>query len=232
MKTSGAESVYSDFFYSTPTGQRSNNCYGYAIDHYHESTEPYKLQPGELSGDLRDTDLRDCRDVTRKMLKDNPQMYRVPHDAPCRLGFYKIYLFVAPGRDYHFYTQNRDVLLRLKKGDTPASLSKKFGVPATNVILPYKGTIALIKDARVWSHKRGNATGALLEDACKRIITDPRKACRSYDGYNYSMDCGTFCTPNHMYQYGRTPTKTTRTKTPQNSRKSASGRTRTPRRRA
>lgn len=208
MKTSGSEEVYSTFFYSTRPGIDSNNCYGYATGFYGED-EGHKLQPGELSHDLDDVDLSDCKQLRQRILKDIPDMRPAHPDAACPRGTYKLWMFLDPGNDYHFFKQNSDVLIRLRKGDTPASLAARFGVPSKNVIMPRKGEIALVKDARTWSHKRGLATGAILEDACNRIITDPRKACRDYGDLNYSVDCGAFCAPNRMYQYDK-PTLTRR----------------------
>lgn len=44
-----------------------------------------------------------------------------------------------------------------------------------------------------WSHKRGHATGPLLEDSCGKPIEDPRRACRSDDKYDYRAFCGAYC---------------------------------------
>jgi hypothetical protein len=46
-----------------------------------------------------------------------------------------------------------------------------------------------------FSHKQGWATGPLLYDADKKMITDPRTANRNY-GYKYTKYCSSFCVKN------------------------------------
>ena len=202
--TSGSEQTYSDFFYGTPTGIRANNCYAYAIDYY-GTKEGYKMQPGDISrGTSRELDLATCGDVSRRALKDNPTMYPLKPSQKCKPGFYKVMLFLDENNDYHWYKQHLDVLYRAKRGDTPQSISSVFKVPVRDVIFPKKGNIVMVKNARIWSHKRGLATGPLLKDSCGRVITDPRKACRNYGLYNYEVECGSFCAQNYMYESKKT----------------------------
>ena len=198
LRTSGSEHVYNDFVYGSEEGIQSNNCYAYAIDHY-TRTPGHKLQPGELAGDLTDMNIGSCTELRRRVKRDNPSIYPVKAEGSCRPGFFKVMAFLDKNDDYHWYKHHQDLLVKIKAGDTVKLIAKQFGVPCRNVIFPRQGVIALVKNARLWSHKRGLATGPLLEDACGRLITDPRRACRNYGEFDYKTMCGTFCTKNPMY---------------------------------
>jgi hypothetical protein len=154
-----------------------------------------------------------CEDVVPGILADNPEsIYREAAWNPCKPGFFKIQSFVgAPERnsgddygDFHFYRQNKDVEYVSEPGDTPASIASFFGIPVSQVLhaagrfagsesvqLP-SGSKLLLKDANIWSHKAGWATGALLKDSCGKAIHDPRKACRKH-AVDYTKYCGSFC---------------------------------------
>ena len=197
MLVSGSEKTFSTQVYGTPQGVRSNNCYAYARDHYGTQVD-HRLQPGELAGS-RDDASRSCPVLRRMVLRDGG-MYQVAPDAPCRRGFYKTMTFLDRGRDYHWYRQDRDVLYRAARGDTVASIAAAFRVPpakvscGTDTLRP--GDVVLVRDAGMWSHKRGLATPPLLRDSCGRLIADPRLACRDYGEYNYRQMCGAFCMRN------------------------------------
>lgn len=45
----------------------------------------------------------------------------------------------------------------------------------------------------VWSHKRGWSTPPLLRDSRGKIVWDPIRANRSYEGLNYKKYCSSFC---------------------------------------
>lgn len=193
MPLSGSEETFSELVYGTTRGRLGNNCYQWAIDAYSDRAN-FKLQPGEIAGIETDIDLSDCRDIKRRVLADlKGDVYSANADKPCRKGFYKIMNVLAKNSDYHWYKQNRDVLVRAGR-HRAEDIARTFRVPVANVAM---GRIhALVVGADVWSHKQGNATGPLLHDACGKIIKDPRKACRDYPVYKYDTFCSAYCVRN------------------------------------
>lgn len=190
MPTSGSEETFSEDTYGTSKGRLGNNCYQWAIDAYADRAN-FKLQPGEIAGLGGDVDLSDCRDLKRRVLADlKGDIYSANADKPCRRGFYKIMSVLAKDSDYHWYKQNRDVLVRTDR-HTAEDIARTFRVPVANVAMG--GSHAMVLGADVWSHKQGNATGPLLKDACGKIIKDPRKACRDYPVYKYDTFCSAYC---------------------------------------
>lgn len=94
-------------------------------------------------------------------------------------GYYKVMMFVSPGRpsnyirqgDFHFYKQHGVVEYKIKPGDTVASTAKFFKVPESRIKRagPFRVGKRIIFKANVFSHKRGWATGPLLTDAKVRL---------------------------------------------------------------
>ena len=190
MPLSGSEETFSEDTYGTTKGRLGNNCYQWAIDAYSDRKN-FKLQPGQIAGIDTDIDLSDCRDLKRRVLADlKGDIYSANADKPCRKGFYKIMNVLAKNSDYHWYKQNRDVLVRTDR-HSAEDIARTFRVPVANVAMGRSH--ALVLGADVWSHKQGNATGPLLKDACGKIIKDPRKACRDYPVYKYDTFCGAYC---------------------------------------
>lgn len=195
--------TYSNLLYANPIGTRQNNCYAYALNYYRNSGDD-KLQPGDLAGIPGYVDLRNCNDLVRRALADGRKMgwnlkYTGNSDT-CSTGYYKIAAVLAPDSDFHWYRFHKDVLYRVKTSRTAAELAKEFGVDVSQVNVPgpsiraEPGALVLIRNAGVWSHKQGfSGDGPLLKDACGKFIKDPRKACRAYEGLNYSTVCGFFC---------------------------------------
>lgn len=203
MPVSGSEDMYSDLTYGSPRGKNNNNCYGWAIDEYKNSGGT-KLQPGNLSprnkGNGGDN-LTSCAAVTAKALADlRGRGYKPsnPEDT-CRKGYYKVMAFLAPGRDHHWYKQHKDLMVRMPQHlRDVAALARRLGVSPKQVYAttprPKPGEVVLVKDAGLWSHKQGFATGPILKDACDKAIRDPRKACRTYSKeLNYTTFCGALC---------------------------------------
>jgi hypothetical protein len=202
LPTSGSEETYTNFVYGSPKGKVNNNCYAWAIGHYRNSGG-VKLQPGDLSGALSDMSLSSCKDLKKRVMADSrapgqKAMYVVNPRARCRKGFYKVMAFLDKDTDYHWYRQHKDLLYRVQAGNSLTSIATKLGVPPKQVVTSSKdamkpNNVILVRDADVWSHKQGFATGPLLQDACGKVITDPRKACRDYGNYNYDTFCGAYC---------------------------------------
>lgn len=215
LPTSGSEAIFTDQVYGTPTGKRNNNCYAWALDEYRNSGG-IKLQPGNLSQQSSDLSSTSCAFLKDRVMDDNKArgIKAVGPAARCPKGFYKIMAFIAKGRDYHWYKQHQDIVYRVKKGDTLRSVSQEFGVPMSNITSPTKrpraGDLAYIRNARVFSHKQGFATGPLLRDASGRVIPDPRAANRNYGFYDYKRFCGAMCVRNKSPHPAPSPRETKR----------------------
>lgn len=202
LPLSGSESAFTNVTFGGKRGIRNNNCYAWAIDSYADDGAR-KLQPGNLSSTNAaanaGADMTRCQTVAARAARDlRGRAYPATPEAPCRKGYYKIMSFVSEGRDFHWYRQHKDALVRLSDNlrDT-AALARALGVRPDQVYspspVPRPGDTVLVKDAGLWSHKRGFATAPILKDACGKAIRDPRKACRRYDDLDYSKFCGAMC---------------------------------------
>lgn len=80
-----------------------NNCYAYLLDKREDRKG--KPQPGRYSGKRGKMEYT-CEDTYKRMTLDNPWIYKTKEDGKCARGFYKGYLAVDPGRDYHYYRQD------------------------------------------------------------------------------------------------------------------------------
>ncbi len=205
MPLSGSETTYTNITYGTKRGIGNNNCYGWALDVY-KNSGTRKLQPGNLSRAPGKMDLGSCDALTARTLQDlrrrtGGRAHAVDPDAPCAKGFYKIMGFLAPGRDYHWYRQHKDLMVRLTdRAATPTNVATSLGVEPSQVYSPTRrprvGDMVLVKNSGLWSHKQGFATGPILKDACGKAIRDPRRACRAYTPeLDYTRFCGAFCVP-------------------------------------
>lgn len=198
---SGSEPTYSDLIYGTPRGIENNNCYAWAIDAYRDSGG-IKLQPGNLSRQSSNENASSCPFLRDRALDDNRKrgIYPAQPETRCRKGFYKIMAFIDKGVDYHWYKQHRNLLYRVTDGETLRTIARDLGVPQRNVVSPTpapgKGDIVYVRDAGVFSHKQGLATGPLLRDAKGKTIPDPRRANRNYGSFNYRTFCGAMCLRN------------------------------------
>jgi len=219
LPLSGSERKFTNKRWGTSTGINNNNCYAYAVGDY----EAYRWQksiPGDRSG-MSNTDhsYTHCRGLPKRVISDNPtRVYRAKANEKCKKGYYKVMLFVCPGRptnyirqgDFHFYVQHGVVEYRVKAGDTRASVANFFKVPESRIKNASGKFVVgkrIIFKANVFSHKRGWATGPLLKDAKGKVITDPRKASRNYPGLNYSRYCSSFCVKNNGIKVGKTHPK-------------------------
>lgn len=199
LPLSGSEETFTDLVYGTRRGKDNNNCYGYAIDEYRNSGAT-KLQPGNVSRSPGEMSLGSCASLRRRTLADlKGRAYAVDPARACRPGHYKVMAFLAPGNDYHWYKQHKDALVRLPgRLRDLAALARALDVRPSQLVSaspsPRAGDLVLVKDAGLWSHKQGFATGPLLKDSCGKAITDPRTACRTYPGgLDYRDFCGAFC---------------------------------------
>ena len=218
LPLSGSESKFTNRRWSTPTGIGNNNCYAYAVGDY----EAYRWQksiPGDRSGLSNGShNYTHCTSLPNRVVSDNPKkVYKVNANEKCKKGYYKVMMFVSPGRptnyirqgDFHFYKQHGVVEYKIKQGDTVVSVAKFFKVPMTRVknAGSFKVGNRIVFKANVFSHKRGWATGPLLTDAKGKSITDPRKASRDYPGLNYERYCSSFCVKDRGIKVGKTHPK-------------------------
>jgi len=202
LPLSGSEEPFNDLsLFSARRGKGNNNCYSWAIGQYSNSGET-KLQPGNLSQSPGDLDLKSCSAIRLRTLADlKGKAYLENPEKPCRQGYYKVMAFLAKDNDYHWYKQHKDAVVRMTdKMRDLAALARALGVSPKQLVspsaAPKPGDVVLVKDAGVWSHKQGFATPPLLRDACGKVITDPRRACRDYGSLNYTEHCGSFCIKN------------------------------------
>lgn len=202
LPLSGSEETYSNATYGTRKGKGNNNCYSWAIDDYKNSGD-YKLQPGNLSKAQGELNLGSCNAIVSRAVADltakHKGYFQPDAQAACKPGHYKVMAFLSKDNDFHWYKQHRDAIVTWPQGvKTVAELAARMGVKSSQVYTPTRdpkpGDRVLIKNAGLWSHKQGFATGPLLKDACDRAITDPRTACRTYSPeLDYRDFCGAMC---------------------------------------
>lgn len=218
LPLSGSERKFTDRKWGGPVGIGNNNCYAYAVGDY-ESYRWQKSIPGDRSGlsNVPHT-FTHCKDLSRRVVSDNPtRVYAAKGGEKCKKGYFKVMMFVSPGRptnyirqgDFHFYRQHGVVEYKIKSGDTISSVAAFFKVPESRIKNAgvFKVGKRIVFRANVFSHKRGWATGPLLTDAKGNAIFDPRKARRDYPGLNYERYCGSFCVKNTGIKVGKTHPK-------------------------
>lgn len=218
LPLSGSEPVFTDRRWGSKKGVTSNNCYAYAVGDY----EAYRFQkstPGDRSGlSKRNHTYTNCKELPKRVISDNPKkVYRAKAEEQCRKGYYKVMMFVSPGRptnyirqgDFHFYKQHGVIEYKIKNGDTVKSVASFFRVPISRIKRAGRFQVGkrIVFKANIFSHKRGWATGPLLVDAVGKVIKDPRKSSRDYKTLNYELYCGSFCVKNRGIKVGKTHPK-------------------------
>ena len=218
LPLSGSEPVFTDRRWGSKKGVTSNNCYAYAVGDY----EAYRFQkstPGDRSGlSNRNHTYTNCKELPKRVISDNPKkVYRAKAEEQCRKGYYKVMMFVSPGRptnyirqgDFHFYKQHGVIEYKIKNGDTVKSVASFFRVPISRIKRAGRFQVGkrIVFKANIFSHKRGWATGPLLVDAVGKVIKDPRKSSRDYQTLNYELYCGSFCVKNRGIKVGKTHPK-------------------------
>ena len=161
---------------------------------------------------------RHVRGLADRVVSDNPtKVYKARANERCKKGYYKVMMFVSPGRptnyirqgDFHFYKQHGVIEYKIKPGDTIASVANFFKIPVSRIrgAGSFKVGKRIVFRANVFSHKRGWATGPLLKDARGNMIKDPRTSSRDYSTLNYKLYCGSFCVKNRGIKVGKTHPK-------------------------
>jgi hypothetical protein len=155
-----------------------------------------------MSGQASNMNASSCRALTAHALADSKArgIYVARPEQPCSRGYFKIMSFIDKGKDYHWYRQHDHVMYTVAPGETLQSIATEFQVPVSSIVSPTPhprpGELVFIRNANVWSHKQGFATGPLLRDASGKLIFDPRAANRNYGMYNYRTFCGAMCIKN------------------------------------
>jgi hypothetical protein len=118
--------------------KESHNCYTYFLDNKikplkqkcqslidnkkEDKCSDLKPQPGDFyllvnTGSLDKKERNyTCKDMTEKILNDNPSIQKSKFDAKCPSGSYKGAMVVDPGNTFHFYRQNADSTWSHKPG--------------------------------------------------------------------------------------------------------------------
>ena len=103
---SGSELKYDpDLWNSDDKIKNSHNCYTYALGKIVKKLRS-KAQPGYASGYNHINDEYQCEDFRERLKKDSPGSYLETFDNKCLPGFYKVFLALDPGNDYHWWRQN------------------------------------------------------------------------------------------------------------------------------
>ena len=207
---SGSEPTFTNKYWGTSIGIGNNNCYAYAVGDY-EKYRHQKSVPGDKSGRSRwYHSYTNCKSLPQRVVSDNPKkVYVVKGNTRCKTGYYKVMMFVTGKNkkspfnigDFHFYKQHGLVEYRPTTGDTKTSIAKFFKVSTSKIPTVVVGKLMKIR-VGVFSHKRGWATGPLVQDAKGQVIKDPRKACRTDGGVNYNHYCSSFCVKNKVNNVG------------------------------
>lgn len=117
---SGSELKYNPKLWNDKNSIRTtHNCYTYALGKIRSRLES-KAQPGYASGFKHIDDDKDynCESFYERLKKDVPGSYIEVFDKACIPGFYKIFLALDPGNDYHWWRMNSDGYWSHKPGST------------------------------------------------------------------------------------------------------------------
>ena len=117
---SGSELLYEPHKWNDNYNIKStHNCYTYALGKIRIGLDS-KAQPGYASGYNHIDDKKDynCKSFYDRLKKDVPASYLEKFDNACLPGFYKIFLALDVGNDYHWWRLNNDGYWSHKPGST------------------------------------------------------------------------------------------------------------------
>jgi len=117
---SGSELLYEPHKWNDNYNIKStHNCYTYALGKIRVGLDS-KAQPGYASGFNHIDDKKDynCKSFYDRLKKDVPASYLEKFDNACLPGFYKIFLALDVGNDYHWWRLNSDGYWSHKPGST------------------------------------------------------------------------------------------------------------------
>ncbi len=116
---SGSEPVYNEKKWNDNENIRTtHNCYSYALGKIRSGLES-KAQPGYASGfNYVNDNEYNCKNFYERLKKDVPGSYLETFDNACHPGFYKIFLMLDVGNDYHWARQDNNLYWSHKPGST------------------------------------------------------------------------------------------------------------------
>ena len=170
--------------------KNSHNCYTYFLnsqinpiytkcsnlikDDKLDKCSQLKAQPGDFhklvsEGTLSNKNrIYSCKDMTKKVLDDNPSIEISSFDKKCKPGSYKGALVVDPGNTYHFYRQNKD-----------GSWSHKPGIlDVTNV--DADGNLIYFPHIANRNYKEKKDNGINYTDFCNYMCVPKRKVINNF----------------------------------------------------
>ena len=114
---SGSEPNYDpDSWNKNSSIKSSHNCYSYALGKIVKGLSS-KAQPGYSSAfNHIDDNNFTCSSFKKRLKKDSPGSYIETFDKQCMPGFYKIFLALDVGEDYHWWRQDNNKYWSHKPG--------------------------------------------------------------------------------------------------------------------
>lgn len=236
-KSPSGEPPWQPHLWNNPRNMKikaTHNCYSYMLNDLHTIPRVHgKPQPGayaKLQLLVNNSNRLNCNQVRKGVNADNPHI-RVLNCKKglyyrCKPGYYKGFMMVAPGVDFHFARQDnrmisvyrkmhKDIVLNGRKIPTDkrklVNLYLNYVYNTIPNILKLAKQIypniksrkqllkAVFKTAHTWSHKPG-ASNATDKDASGNYILNPLKANWNYSnqgGINYTNNCCFFEIPSN-----------------------------------
>ena len=213
----------------------SHNCYTYMLNDLFNKPRLYgKPQPGhffntQFSNGMNSMTRLSCKEIKYAVMKDNPHIevldLKKGRNFKCPPNYYKGFMMVSPGNDYHFARQDNRMITVYKKihndvikgkivlSQNEGQLVKMFlkyikqYIPEilqyvennSNTLHQKDKLKTLLEYSKLWSHKPGG-TNATDKDADDNLIIDPQKANWNYSqkgGLNYKNNCCYFVIPSN-----------------------------------
>ena len=161
---SGSELKYEPHKWNNEKIINNHNCYSYAMGKIVHKLKD-KAQPGYASGFnyLTNTNMN-CKNMKKRLLKDNPASYIEKFSNRCMPGFYKVFLALDIGNDYHWWRQDKSSYWSHKPGST--KISNKDG---NNKLI-----INPLKSSRNFKHRNYNKACfyACIQSDLSRTLDD------------------------------------------------------------
>ena len=114
LPTTGSEPQFNKHEWNDPNFIKTNNCYAYFLND--KKYRDKKPQPGYFSGNETQNTYSSCAETESRVLQDNPHIYMANETQPCKTGYYKGFLAIDQGKDYHFYRQDANGFWSHKPG--------------------------------------------------------------------------------------------------------------------
>ncbi len=143
LPMSGSEPSYTPEKWNDSNIIGSHNCYAYMLDDIMMNTIKFP-QPGiyaqihTLPSNIAEeriplNGLHTCETTYQLLQDDIPELYTADAEEQCNPGFYKAFLVVDPGDDYHFYRQDSDGLFSHKPG---RSIARRYDLLGHDIYRP------------------------------------------------------------------------------------------------